>query len=290
MAAKIVLRPVAELRPHAGNARVHSAEQLEQIKASMLAFGFTNPLLVDEAGVLIAGHGRLEAASALGIAKVPVIVLRHLSPALKEALRLADNRIAAHGFLREAVILSDDAGQFDVGRHALCWVHAERLVHRLDTYTDAQRAAQQHLRALIWWFYADLKAYCADSSARRRPELHARFDRILRRRTGFVILDRLLERRHERKPDLPRVLDRPDIPLHTKGSENDIRCQVTKRKISGGTHSTTCRDCGNAFFGLATTCAKLGVSFWDYLGHRPSAAGATCVPALPDLVRLRAIA
>src|SRR4051812_6422716 len=81
MAAKILLRPVAELRAHSGNARVHSAAQIEQIKASMLAFGFTNPLLVDEDGVLIAGHGRLEAASALGIAKVPVIVLRHLSAA-----------------------------------------------------------------------------------------------------------------------------------------------------------------------------------------------------------------
>ncbi len=80
MAAKILLRPVAELRPHAGNARVHSAEQLEQIKASMLAFGFTNPLLVDEADVLIAGHGRLEAASALGMAKVPVIVLPDAVP------------------------------------------------------------------------------------------------------------------------------------------------------------------------------------------------------------------
>ena len=88
--------------------------------------------------------------------------------------------------------LSDDAGQFDVGRHALCWVHAERLVHRLDTFTDAQRAAQQHLRALIWWFYADLKAYRADPSARRRSELRARFDRIFRRSTGFVMLDRLL--------------------------------------------------------------------------------------------------
>ena len=54
MAAKIVLRPAAELRPHAGNARAHSVEQLDQIKASMLAFGFTNPLLVDEDGVLIA--------------------------------------------------------------------------------------------------------------------------------------------------------------------------------------------------------------------------------------------
>lgn len=92
MAAKIVLRPVGELRAHGGNARMHSVAQIEQIKASMLAFGFTNPLLVDEDGVLIAGHGRLDAAQALGVAKVPAIVLRHLSPAQKEALRLAATR------------------------------------------------------------------------------------------------------------------------------------------------------------------------------------------------------
>ncbi len=104
MAAKILLRPVAELRPHVGNARVHSAAQIEQIKASMLAFGFTNPLLVDEDGVLIAGHGRLEAATALGMAKVPTIVLRHLSVAQKEALRLADNRIAENATWDQALL------------------------------------------------------------------------------------------------------------------------------------------------------------------------------------------
>jgi len=104
MAAKILLRSIAELRPHAGNARVHSAEQLGQIKASILAFGFTNPLLVDEDGVLIAGQGRLEAAAALGMAKVPVIVLRHLSPAQKEALRLADNRIAENATWDQALL------------------------------------------------------------------------------------------------------------------------------------------------------------------------------------------
>jgi ParB-like chromosome segregation protein Spo0J len=104
MAAKIVLRPVAELRAHPGNARVHSAAQIEQIKASMLAFGFTNPLLVDEHGVLIAGHGRLEAAVALGIARVPVIVLKHLSAAQKEALRLADNRIAENATWDRALL------------------------------------------------------------------------------------------------------------------------------------------------------------------------------------------
>ncbi|MBB5688581.1 DNA modification methylase [Roseomonas alkaliterrae] len=119
MAAKILLRPVAELRAHPGNARVHGAAQLEQIKASMLAFGFTNPLLVDEAGVLIAGHGRLEAAVALGIERVPVIVLRHLSPAQKDALRLADNRIAENAtwdqaLLREALAGVQAAAEIDV--------------------------------------------------------------------------------------------------------------------------------------------------------------------------------
>jgi DNA modification methylase len=104
MAAKIMLRPVAELRAHPGNARVHGAAQIEQIKASMLAFGFTNPLLIDEAGVLIAGHGRLEAAVALGIEKVPTIVLRHLSAAQKEALRLADNRIAENATWDQALL------------------------------------------------------------------------------------------------------------------------------------------------------------------------------------------
>ena len=81
------------------------------------------------------------------------------------------------------------------------------------------------------------------------------------------------------------VLERPEIPLHTNGSENDIRCHVTRRKLSAGTRSDPGRDCRDAFLGLAKTCAKLGISFWDYLGARLSAD--TNVPFLPDLVRLR---
>jgi len=198
--------------------------------------------------------------------------------------------IAAHRMLRDAVIVSDDAGQFDVGRHALCWVHAERLVHRLDTFTDQQRAAQQQLRKLIWEFYADLKTYRAAPSPRRRSELRARFVRIFRRRTGFVVLDRLLARLLGRKAELLRVLERPEIPLHTNGSENDIRACVIKRKISGGTQSEAGRNCRDTFLGLAKTCAKLGVSFWDYLGHRLRVPGASIVPDLQNLVRTRAIA
>jgi hypothetical protein len=195
--------------------------------------------------------------------------------------------VAAHGFLCEAVVLSDDAGQFNVGQHALCWIHAERLVHKLETFTDQQRAAQHHVRGLIWWFYADLKAYRLDPTPRRRRELRARFDRIFQRRTGFTTLDRLLKRLHANKPELLMVLDHPEIPLHTNGSENDIRCQVTKRQVSGGTQSDTGRDCRDAFLGLAKTCRKLGIAFWDYLGARLGVSGSPTVPQLPDLIRCR---
>jgi hypothetical protein len=195
--------------------------------------------------------------------------------------------IHGHAFLRDTVIVSDDAGQFNVGRHALCWVHAERLIHKLDTFTAQQRIAQTRVRSLIWRFYADLKAYRLNPTPRRRGQLRARFDRIFCRRTGFVTLDRLLVRLHANKPELLAVLDHPDIPLHTNDSERDIRSHVTKRKISGGTRSDVGRDCRDTFLGLAKTCAKLGIAFWDYLGSRLGISGQPAVPLLPDIIRCR---
>jgi len=98
------------------------------------------------------------------------------------------------------------------------------------------------------------------------------------------MLERLLKRIHAKRRDLLVVLDRPEIPLHTNGSENDIRCYVTRRKISGGTRSDQGRDARHAFLGLAKTSAKLGITFWDYLGDRLSISGAPVVPRLPALV------
>lgn len=212
--------------------------------------------------------------------------------AVQDPVRLATEgalwgSVKAHGFLPNTVILSDDAGQFDVGQHALCWVHTERLVHKLEAFTDLHRTAQSHIRGLIWWFYSDLKAYRSDPTSRRRAELRARFERIFRRHTGFAMLDRLLARLHANKSELLMVLDRPEIPLHTNGSENDIRCQVTKRKVSGGTRSNAGRDCRDAFLGLAKTCAKLGIGFWHYLGSRLAIPDCQTIPPLPGLVGLR---
>ncbi len=203
------------------------------------------------------------------------------------ALQALWGSVQSHRFLCDAVVLSDDAGQFNVGRHALCWIHAERLVHKLDTFIDKQRAAQARVRGLIWNFYASLKVYRLNPTRRRCVALRARFDRIFLRRTGFVTLDRLLARLHANKDELLMVLERPEIPLHTNGSENDIRCHVTRRKVSAGTRSDVGRDCRDAFLGLAKTCDKLGIAVRDYLGSRLKVAGHALIAPLDHYVRAR---
>ena len=133
-------------------------------------------------------------------------------------------RIVALGLLEGTIIVSDGAGQFRVGDHALCWVHGERLLHKLDAFSQQQRRAKQRIRHRIWWLYADIKDYCHDPTPKRKHQLRRRFDSIFTTKTNFVTLDRLLKRLHQRRHEFLRVLERPDIPMHTNGSENDIRC------------------------------------------------------------------
>src|SRR5262252_2900270 len=98
------------------------------------------------------------------------------------------------------------------------------------------------------------------------------------------MLDRLLRRLFRHKESLLRVLDRPEIPLNTNASENDIRAFVTKRKISGGTVSLKGRDARDIMLGLAKTCMKLNLSFYDFLGARLAIPGPQ-IPPLPKLIR-----
>jgi ParB-like chromosome segregation protein Spo0J len=91
---KIEFTPVRALRPHPNNARTHSKKQIGQIANSIEKFGFCNPVLVDDAKQIIAGHGRVEAAKLLGIDAVPTCQLSHLSEADKRAYVLADNKLA----------------------------------------------------------------------------------------------------------------------------------------------------------------------------------------------------
>jgi DNA modification methylase len=90
----VTLVAVEQIEPHPHNPRTHSKKQIQQIAESIQAFGFTAPVLVDEEGVLLAGHGRLEAAKLLRLKRIPALILEGLSEARKRALLLADNRIA----------------------------------------------------------------------------------------------------------------------------------------------------------------------------------------------------
>lgn len=94
MTLAIEYRSPADLKPYERNSRTHSRAQVEALARSISEYGFTNPILLDEAGTIIAGHGRLQAAQALGLAQVPTITLTGLSEAQQRALVLADNRIA----------------------------------------------------------------------------------------------------------------------------------------------------------------------------------------------------
>jgi Transposase IS66 family len=137
----------------------------------------------------------------------------HPDPALIATEGALWGSIKAHGLLADTVIVSDDAGQFNVGQHGLCWVHAERLVHKLDTFTDAQRAAQARIRGLIWPYYRSLKTWRRHPSEARKASLSARFDRIFGCKTGFATLDRLLARLHANKG--PTSRSTPTAPRTT---------------------------------------------------------------------------
>ncbi len=98
--------PIDQIAPHPSNARTHSNKQIRQIAASIRAVGFAAPVLIDEHNVLIAGHGRLEAAKSLGMSSIPAIVIPGLSDAKKRTLLLADNRIAqSAGWDRELLAI-----------------------------------------------------------------------------------------------------------------------------------------------------------------------------------------
>ena len=155
--------------------------------------------------------------------------------------------LCAEDRLAGAVILSDDAGQFRVGDHALCWVHAERLVHKLIPANDRQRNAVEVTRRMIWWFYRQLKAFKLAPSPERAVELRARFDRIFKRRTGYATLDKLLKRLLANKDELLRVLSGrrfPSIPTLPKttfaSSSPNERSQAERSAKTDASPATSC--------------------------------------------------
>jgi hypothetical protein len=208
---------------------------------------------------------------------------RHVRIATEGALLGA---ALSHGINPELVIVSDDAGQFNVLLHALCWIHAERIFAKLVGFNAMQREALTEIRTAIWTLYRDLKAYQKKPTSKVKRGLEQRFDEICKTKTCFATLNNALKRMHKNKVELLLALERPDLPLHNNLSEGDIREYVKRRKISGGTRSENGRRGRDTFASLKKTCRKLKVSFWEFLNDRVG--NKNTIPPLPCLIEQRA--
>ncbi len=195
--------------------------------------------------------------------------------------------IIEHGISKHLVILSDDAGQFNVLLHALCWIHANRAIDKVIAFTDQAKKDLDTVKDQVWLLYEGLKKYKQNPKEKEKKRLEAMFDNIFSSKTASATLNTVLKRIYNNKSELLLVLDRPDIPLHNNGAENAIREYVKKRKISGSTRSETGRHCRDTFTSLKKTCRKLGVSFWQYLKDRIENTGD--IPDLAELVRQQAL-
>jgi len=256
---------------------VLNAEAIEYMRRNKLPQAQLQRLIADDQWFVN------EAEWMAALAARDITKKRHIPIATEGALLAS---VLANGINPELVIISDDAGQFNVLLHGLCWIHAERTINKLVGFNDEQRKALEASRTQIWDFYQELKAYRENPSAEQKPALEARFDEIFTTRTCFVTLNQALKRLHNNKSELLLVLERPDIPLHNNTSEGDIREYVKRRKISGGTRSELGRRCRDTFASLKKTCRKLGLSFWQFLNDRLCNTGS--IAPLPELIRQRA--
>ena len=218
-----------------------------------------------------------------GLAARDIIRERHIRIATEGALLAS---VLEHRVNPNLAIVSDDAGQFNILLHALCWVHAERPIPKLVGFNDEQRKVLETIRTQIWDFYRDLKAYRVHPSDHQKAALKIRFDEIFTTKTCFATLNQALKRLHNNRSELLLVLERPDLPLHNNLSEGDIREYVKRRKVSGGTRSDLGRRCRDTFASLKKTCRKLGLSFWQFLNDRLQ--GTRAIAPLPQLIRQRA--
>ena len=197
--------------------------------------------------------------------------------------------VLAQGIRDDLRILSDGAGQFNLLHHGLCWVHAERALRRLAGSTAQHRQNIAEMQDLLWRYYRQLQAYRQAPTAEAKANLEAGFDQLFGRcYRHHASLNIVLQQFRDRKAELLRVLDCPELPLHNNASETDIREYVTRRKISGTTRSEAGRQARDTLVGLKKTCRKLGLSFWQYLLSRVH--GDDRIPPLPDVIRAKAAA
>ena len=150
----------------------------------------------------------------------------------------------AQGIPANLSIISDDAGQFNVFDHVLCWIHAERIINRLIALNDDHVNAVDAVREQLWQIYRDLKAYKLDPTATQVEAITLRFQTMCSTQTVYATLNQSLKRMGNNQHELLRVLYKPYLPLHNNLSERDIHDYVKKRKISVSKRSDAVESAG----------------------------------------------
>ena len=144
---KIETIQTADLIPYARNTRTHSEAQVAQIAGSIREFGFTNPVLIDAENGIIAGHGRVMAASKLGLAKVPCIRLAHLTDTQKRAYIIADNKLALNAGWDEELLGLELADlrelDFDLGLIGFDADEIERVLNPPEPDANPESSSQE---------------------------------------------------------------------------------------------------------------------------------------------------
>lgn len=216
-----------------------------------------------------------------------LVHLESLSIRAHHAVRIATEgaligNLLSLGINKDLAVLSDDAGQFNILRHALCWIHSDRNLQKLHCYSQEQEKQLEEILTKFWLLYKALKAYRQSPQSSQKDILRKQFDEICDTKTDWLALKQALQRLAANKEELLLVLEIPEIPLHNNTSERDIREYVKRRKISGSTRSDNGKKARDTFASLKKTCRKLDISFWEYLNDRISKTNS--IPPLAEVM------
>lgn len=185
-------------------------------------------------------------------------------------------------------LVSDDAAQFHgvTEEQALCWVHDARHYKKLVTQFACHRRALAQFRKRYWAFYRELQAYREAPSLAEAQRLEAAFDRLFGTEVSYADLNTCIARTRANKEKLLLVLTHPELPLHNNPAELAARRRVRKRDASFGPRSAAGVKAWDTFQTLLATAGQLGISFYEYLQDRITAAGK--IPLLAEVITERA--
>ena len=165
----------------------------------------------------------------------------------------------------DMVIMSDDAGQFNIFKRILCWIHIERNIKKLSHVSDDFVIEVDSVLTKVWDIYFNLKQYKESPDDELKNKITTQFNNLISTQVHYNELQKQLNKFSRKRSELLAVLENPILPLHNNLSENNVRKAVQCREIRGSTHSEDGRLAKCIMLTIHSTCRKCFVSFWSFL-------------------------